>query len=303
MIGVLRNGQRTVYHCPRICHLLDGVLFWGPEIALEFFDHEIPDEYDRWGPWYDFCGGAAIDRDKKRLSFFASSDINYDIPLRRAYLALMRENWPGWTTGWEIDEIAGICEFLGVPVSRIGLPASLNPHEHFRSEFWSQGYLLTVCRNVVSAAYQVDGHTESLLLGPEHLQVLDEIEPTSSLVWTGEFPRAGGHIDFDTMQLAWWDADMAVGTDGYDGDNWSGWSVTCLEDQFERHLALADLDIRLPERPAADLQRSILMQMAGRMGDLRRANGGVYKELLPFRHDRMIAATLEKLEKRIPVGA
>ena len=215
----------------------------------------------------------------------------------------MGENWPGWATGWEINEIAGICDFLDVPVSRIGLPESLNPHEHFRSEYWSQGYLLTVCRNGVSAAYQVDGQTESLLLGPGHLQVLDEVEPASPLVWVGDFPRAGGHIDFDAMQLTWWDSDMAVGTDGYAGDNWSGWSMTCLEDQFERHLALTGLDIRLPERSAADLQRNILKQMAGRIGDLRRAAGGMYRDLLPSRHDLKIATTLERLEKRIPVGA
>lgn len=98
---IVRRGDWRLYYDHWCANRLDIELFWGPRLAAELIEQRAPLD-DRQG-WLDevWCEGAAVlDEDRQVLLWFGGEDVLYDIPLRRAFLELMRCQWPGWEVRW-----------------------------------------------------------------------------------------------------------------------------------------------------------------------------------------------------------
>ncbi len=258
---VVRDGAWRLYYDHWCAGRLDVELFWGPEPATEFIEQRAAVDNDDWldEVW---CEGAAIvDHDRRVLVFFGGEKIAFDVPLRRAQLALMGETWPGWTIRWANEGIVTIGAYLELPSARFLDTCEADPQERFRA--WSDpgdpsGTLLTVKKDGVTTARHVTGDEESLRLGPTHLDILREVAGAPSLEITGDMPTGGVHLDFDTREAAVWWADWAPVMEARFTAAWPGWTIEWLGDRYERHIALAGIDIRLPETPCAALQTKVI---------------------------------------------
>lgn len=258
---VVRNGAWRLYYDHWCASRLDVELFWGPELATAFIEQRSAVDSDDWldEVW---CEGAAIvDHDRRVLVFFGGERVAFDVPFRRAQLALMGETWPGWTIRWANEGIVAIGAYLDLPSARFLDLREADPVERFRvwtDSGYSSGVLLTVAKDEVTTARRVRGDQESLQLGPTQLDILSEVAGVHSIEWTGGMPTGGVHLDFDSRRAAVWWADWAPAMEARFTAAWPGWTVEWLGDRYERHLALAGIDIRLPEQPQAALQAEVI---------------------------------------------
>src|SRR5690349_12238599 len=69
----------------------------------------------RFGP----RAAAVVDLDRRALVLFGGEGILCDVPLRRAYLDLLRHPWRGWRIQWAHEGLAEIADYVGRPRSGV----------------------------------------------------------------------------------------------------------------------------------------------------------------------------------------
>lgn len=259
---VLNGGKWRLYYDHWCANRLDAELFWGPEMAREFIEQR-----EDHGRWLDevWCEGAALlDFDARVLLFFGGEDTLYDLPSRRAHLALMTVNWPGWRILWAHKGIVSIADYLEVdprPFKARDAREERGSFVHDVEDREANSVLLTTMRDGVATAFRVRGEEDCIESGPAALDRLDAIPPMPSLMWEGEFPSGGIHADFDRRAMSFWWTPPSASLQGKAAAAWRGWSVQWLLDEVERHIALSGLDIRLPFTPIAELQSRIITML------------------------------------------
>jgi len=259
-----RRGTWTLYYDHWCANRLDVELFWGLDLALTFIEQRDAKDSSYWLDEVWCEGAAAVDTDRHLLLFFGGEDILWDIPLRRAHLALMREAWPGWEVRWADEGIVTVGSYAGEPRKRFLDDHQPGPKARFSvlTEYPEDNTTLLTCTTEgATTVRRVYGDEESLRLGPGQLAVLSELEGSDSLDWEGEMPSGGCHIDLDRKSIAFWWAETTPAIEDRARSAWPGWQVTWLRDRYEDHVALSGLGIRLPERPLADLQTERLDQL------------------------------------------
>ncbi|MCZ4149549.1 hypothetical protein BZG21_34615, partial [Escherichia coli] len=107
-------------------------LFWGPEAALEFIKRQELTTAWLEPAWAE--GGALMDLDRQVLLWYGGEDVNYEIPLRRHLIRMMKPLWPGWSIEWAPAGILDLAEYVGHPTDELtertnkrGEPAALVP--------------------------------------------------------------------------------------------------------------------------------------------------------------------------------
>jgi len=257
---IVRGQDWCLYYDHWCANRLDNELFWGPLPAAEFIEQREPlsDRDD----WLDeiWCEGAAVlDEDRKVLVWFGGENIFYDILDRRAFLDLMRCQWQGWEIRWAAGGIVEVGAYLGLPAEKF--LADTTPEDGFwiNTEYPEKNdILITVRQQGRCLAGRVCGDVNALELGSSQLALLLDVAREPALLWTGDRSNGGVHIDLDARSLYYWLASPAAGIDDRVGFSWSEWQTVWLRDRFEEHLRLAAIDIRLPQRDLAELQRSQL---------------------------------------------
>lgn len=265
---VKQNGRWQLYYDHWCANRLDVELFWGPALALRFIEQREPvGESD----WLDeiWCEGAALlDFDEDVLLFFGGEDIMWDVPLRRAHLALMHEMWPGWEIRWAHEGLVTVGTYVGKPKEMFLTDREPDPEQRFRilgDDPEDNRILLTVTRDGVTTAGRICGDEESLLLGPGALPELPELTgaaATGRLDWHGDMPLGGLHLDYDCSAFAYWSAGPTPAIEERVAAAWPGWDFAWLHDLYHAHIMLTGVDVLLPDKPFAELQ-------AARVGSLQ----------------------------------
>jgi hypothetical protein len=257
---IVRRHTWRLYYDHWCANRLDIELFWGPRLAADFIEQREP--LSDCNDWLDevWCEGAAIlDEDRKSLVRYGGEDIEYDIPLRRAFLDLMKCQWQGWEIRWAAGGIVEVGGYLGLPADKFLVDTDLEEGFTVLTEHpEANDTLLTVRRQGQRLAARIYGDEEALELGQSQLTMLLQAEREPSLVWTGNMPTGGLHIDVDAQSLSYWQAKPAAGIEARVRRGWSEWQTEWLEDRFEEHLRIASMDIQLPHQNGSDLQRSVL---------------------------------------------
>lgn len=250
---VVENGEYELYYDHWCANSLDSLLFWGPESALRFFRaHDSLDE-DGWldTKWCE--GGAVIDVDKSTLVFFGGEDILYDVFLRRTFLDMLLETWPGYSVSWAYDGIVDLAEYVGhepqsVIVARDRSIDSareyLNLHIRDGKDY-TPGVLLSVRHPSVGGVYPVGFLANRLVwCGERMLDALSAHTPIErydfSPTLSGEVPCGGVHVDALERHVYFWQANLSHFDLAHLRMAWPGWKVEYGRDCFERHLRLAD---------------------------------------------------------------
>lgn len=260
---ICRNKDWQLYYDHWCANRLDIELFWGASNAAAFIEQRKP--LENRNDWLNevWCeGGAVLDYDNKRLLWFGGEDILYDIPLRRAFLALMLSQWSGWKVQWASGDIAEIGAYLDFPVEKFLVKSEPDDSEALKlnTEYpEDNNILLTVREQNRVTATQICGDNESLELGASQLEHILSYPRTTALEWVGEMPQGGIHLDVDNLTLHYWFAWPISDLERRIARKWPTWQCTNLESYFEKQLALADtVNIQLPERTTFELQQSII---------------------------------------------
>ena len=242
----VEGGFTTVYYDHWVASELDAMLFWGPEDALAFIRQRDPTEHPLldqvWGE-----GGAVVNLDAKRLTWFGGEDIKYDIILKRLHEQLMARNWAGWQIDWCVEGVGTLADVAGL--SREGLMMS-TPDEPFLYEDGEfrddSSTLLTMRRGGVFTSTRLHGDVDAL--------ALQNANDTAALIDDDPVPlaqqdlEAGVHIDLDSKRVGFWTAHCADSLDAIFA-NWPGWHLTFWGDRFEEHRALVpDLEWPTPTK-------------------------------------------------------
>ncbi len=258
----MREDGWSLYYDHWCANRLDVELFWGPQLATSFVEQR--DELSDRDAWLDevWCeGGAVIDHVHRTLLWFGGEDLQHDVPWRRAHLGLMRHVWKGWDVQWAAGGIVEIGAYLGVPAERF--LADGTPDEAltfgFNAEYpQDNGLLLTLRENERTVACRISGDEESLENGVKNLPKLRAFSGEESLVWHGEMPTGGIHVDIDRRFLGHWWARATSWVEQRVDRAWPGWRCHWWRDCFEEHIQAAAVEIELPHQPESVLQRRIL---------------------------------------------
>jgi hypothetical protein len=316
---IVQHQDWRLYYDHWCANRLDTEMFWGPDLAAEFIEQREPlSDGDQWLDEVWCEGAAVLDEDRKVLVWYGGEDIMYDILYRRAFLELMKCQWQGWEIRWAVGGIVEVGAYLGLPASNFLVDRNPEAGYQVLAEYPEENNtLVTVRQQGRCLAARVYGNAEALELGPSQLGMLLAAERETSLLWNGEMPEGGLHIDMDAQSLYYWRADPAAGIEDRVGFSWSGWQTFWLGDRFEEHIRLAAIDIRLPQRDLADLQRSVLhslrdnfthlasnpaRRLAPSLGTTTQINPwtDVNRSSVGFITDKL--RILDSLESRLPIG-
>ncbi|MBX7220253.1 MAG: hypothetical protein K1Y36_09940 [Blastocatellia bacterium] len=263
---IVQQHNWHLYYDHWCANRLDIELFWGPRLARKFIEQRkpLPNHQD----WLDevWCEGAVVlDEDRKILLWYGGEDIKYDIPLRRAFLNLMKNQWPDWSIRWATGGIVEIGAYVGIPEELFLVKSTSQSGFMILTEFPDDNdTLVTIQQQGRCLAGQIYGSEEALGLGPSQLPILQEAAREPMLVWFGEMPVGGLHVEVETRTLHYWRALPAEALEERVQRGWSGWKTVWLKDDFEEHLRLASMVIQLPHRDFTDLQRQVLGSLRAR---------------------------------------
>jgi hypothetical protein len=98
---IVRGGEPRIYSSRFGALTVGRDMFAGPEDAVEFIESLTPDDQLYSTTWCE--GGVFLDEDARTLLLFGDDgdgNLTNCLPLRRAYLLLLAERWPGWTVEW-----------------------------------------------------------------------------------------------------------------------------------------------------------------------------------------------------------
>ncbi len=101
-----------------------SVLVAGPAAASRFIaaQHRCGNPERDWldDNWAD--GGATVDHTTRRLVFYGDQ-LMWELPAKRAFLALLELTWPGWNVRWAYDGMGDVAAAAGVDRSVVRAPA------------------------------------------------------------------------------------------------------------------------------------------------------------------------------------
>jgi hypothetical protein len=255
---IVENGDWNLYYDHWCANRLDVELFWGPVLARQFIEQRPP--LDDRGDWLDevWCeGGAVVDCDRKTLTWFGGEDVKYEIPARRALLELMKRPWTGWEVKWAWGGVAEIGAYLGIAPDIFLSGRNREAWKQIRvlTEYPEDNrMLLTVRIGNRTSVGRVFGEEEALEFGFGQLAAIPAMAGAAFLIWEGDMPTMGAHVDLDNRELSYWCARPCVDIERRVQRGWPGWQTHWLRDRFEEHLRLASIDIRLPGKHNKDLQ-------------------------------------------------
>jgi hypothetical protein len=259
---IVRDGAHQLFYDHWCAGCLDRELLWGPALATAFVEQLRPvDPVEGWldDVWAE--GAAVIDHDQQVLLWFGGQDLVYDLPLRKAVVALLAHTWPGWEVRWAQGHIEAIARYLGVPLDRVRTEACGDPDAFCIQEDdpeWND-VLVTVRKGSERRCLGVYGEADALLLGPSGLLPLLDAAPTRT-EW-GDFPQGGIHLELDQQVLLYWRAEPLVSRVGAVRLAWPGWTVEDAGDRVEAHLERLDDPPSLPVGGERELQRGFLEQV------------------------------------------
>lgn len=259
---VVRGGRYDLWYTHWSANTLDCDLFWGPDHAVAFAEAQQPCGQDGWldNVWAE--GGAVIDTDARVLRVFGGEDMQYDVPLRRLYLALLGVVWEGWNVGWADEGIVDLADYVGYPRSRVLreladedlTPLNLDPPENLNrvdcigSVRFADGALRLFPLDCEPADYLLPGSVlaESVDSQPGHDRlVFAEL--------TSGFPRGGFHLDLASCELSFWTSGDQPDIQARVAERWPGWAVNWVRDRYEVQLAATARTLSFPERSPAIL--------------------------------------------------
>jgi hypothetical protein len=260
---IVERGKWKLYYDHWCANRLHIELFWGPDIATEYIEQRQPcvDRED----WLDevWCeGGAIVDYDRKVLVWYGGEDILNDIPLRRAFLLLLGQQWRDWEVRWAHEGIVEIGTYLGFPPGKFlvdRLPDAAEAAVRLLDEYpEDNNLLLTLRRGGITLAARAFGTEESLELGVEQFPILEALCRSEHIEWTGGPPTIGLHIDSDKQSISYWYAHPREAIEERVGRGWPGWNTKWLKDRYEEQLLMSDDIVRLQISNEVDLQRSLI---------------------------------------------
>ena len=116
---VVRDGRYDLRYSHWAANTLPRDLFWGPDHGVAFTEAQPAAGDDGWldNVWAE--GGSVINTDARVFRLFGGEDLQYDVPLRRLYLALLAAVWQGWDVGWAHEGIADLADHAGYPRDRV----------------------------------------------------------------------------------------------------------------------------------------------------------------------------------------
>lgn len=258
---ILRDGAWQLYYDHWCANRVEIDLFWGPEHAEAFITQREPQDQSAWLDEIWFEGGAIVDFDKQHLLLAGGEDILWEIPLRWATLALMRQVWSGWTIAYATEDITEFADYLGLPRSLVLVDRELRDYDVFSkpSQYTTGGeFLLTFRRNGVAGATRLFGYPRALQRGPSHLLPFAVPSPRDVLGWGDDRLFGGVHLDIDAKRLSSWWAPHFPAALERQKQAWPGWQIDWLGDDYRRHAEVSGLDFRYAEPDWLGLQKRIL---------------------------------------------
>lgn len=266
---VVENGVRTLHYDHWCANLLDVELFWGPRLAVAFARaHDVVDEANGWLDTVWCEGAALIHVDGKRLVWYGGEDIKYDVQLRRAHGALMARTWPDWQLAWAHEGILSIADALDLPRARFraGEDGEVRPF-HKSGDPAFDSLAITVRRpGGTIASARLSGDATSLRTGPALVLAVAPHLAEGPLVWDGEPPTGGVHLDLAARTIdTWW----AIETDDllpHVVPAWPGWKVRWHRDDLDPQCATGALVLA----PREDLAAQVLAHVERWMARERR---------------------------------
>jgi hypothetical protein len=214
----------------------------GPRHALWFITRQQPRDPETG--WLDETwaeGAALVDIPRRQLIFFgASEDIFWQFTARRAYLAVLRETWPGWTVEWAFDELADLAVHVGVDASVVRTPdadrqplMALAPQDDLNDGFWA---LLSVREpDGLLRAWAMQDQDHLAWAGQALVDLLPEPAAAKDHV-AGDPPLSGLHVDLATRRMGFWTSRTIPSLLREAPRLWPGWQLEFWHDDYERHL-------------------------------------------------------------------
>jgi hypothetical protein len=279
---LVENDDYQLFYCHWCALSIPQEVFWGPRFALGFMRQQNAVNKNDWldDVWAE--GGVLIDIQKQALLVWGGESLNYDVVLRRMYLALLQENWQGWETRWAYDGIFDLAEYVSLAREEV-------QSGHDFAELEQRALSLELSEeaddwvNVVGSAALADNTIKLFPLqnnvanylnhGPaamvEAVQQTAGVDQMDWDEWSEDFPKEGFHLDIPNQELSFWAAsEFGLSMDKLH-ERWPGWKIRRLGDNFEYQLEQTRGLLTFPVIPEADILehlRSILMQSSKSSG-------------------------------------
>ncbi|HYF62300.1 MAG TPA: hypothetical protein VD886_05755, partial [Herpetosiphonaceae bacterium] len=196
----------------------------------------------------------------RTLIIYGGEDLYYDIPLRRLYLALLRQVWQGWEIHWAEKGIVEMAEYVDFPRDEvIGTPLNTSSWlslDEPKQRDWVDIVGSLRLEDGSLRLFPLPGRvTERLRCGPELVELARAtpgLETLDLVEWGSSFPRGGFHLDPAARLLLCWSSSEHMIED-IAREHWPGWEVRWLRGSYEEHQRLLGERLRLPHRPLAEL--------------------------------------------------
>lgn len=255
---VIRDGKPTLYQDNWCGRDVDLVLFWGPRDARDFIETRDPNADWLNETWAD--GAAVFDEDTRVLTWFGGDGVGLGVAGRRAYLDLMRAQWPGWQVQWAHEGMSDIARLAGQPVEAV-LDARREPYPFALKS--GGDVLLTLTVGGRTSWRRISGWVDGLEEGPALVERLLELHRDVSPLVTGKMPALGLHVDADQHTLHYWHDDSAAHIQARVSAAWPGWQTTYLRDEVEAQIRLSGLGLQLPWPTEREVHTALLARIEG----------------------------------------
>jgi len=248
---IVEGGSYGIYYDHWAAQTMDRKVFWGPEHVFKWI---ISHPKEQPEPWLDqaWCeGGILLDLDRRLLLFFGGENLPYDFTLKETFLKLLPYNWSGWETHWAKRGIVDLAEYVGHDLNDViskveQKKLSYEKAQKFISEPISIHYakvLISIAdNNGCGAALCMDTHGwgHYLSLGEELLALIKDVTSRQTIeIGYDEGVQEGFHIDAVNKRLLVWDmSSYGVWNPDAIKQQWPGWEVVDLLDDFLHHLRL-----------------------------------------------------------------
>ena len=173
-----------------------------------------------------FCEGVALaDFDHQLLLLQGGLQVQYILPVRRAYLEMARACWPEWRVEWAIRGVIDVAQHAGLPTTGLDQhPLALPPEDQLRTPGMIGSFSWVTVVGDVTQDYSFRPMPGQLLLvGPRLLDCCQQGTP-------GQLPaedHLGGGLLLkpDARYLGWWSTNDLRPAAADVETIWPGWQV------------------------------------------------------------------------------
>lgn len=276
-VVVVQKGQWKLYRggCGAV---LDEVLFWGPEYALDFAiaGSEEESKSTGWHSEVEVDGAYLLDLDRNALLWSGGEETLHHVPYRRSHLALMggTEQWSGWAVRWATLEEIGA--YVGVPAKTFMVeesPKTIEPVMVTGDPRYDR-ILLSVEQDGRVFLGQVRGTPSSLLRGEQDFSRLVALAEQEILQWDDweigkapGFPVGGLALECSSRTLSFWFSDPLAGMEERVRDAWPTWKTRWLGDRFEEQFGqILPESLQLPPHDALTMREAVWVRLLLKAG-------------------------------------